>query len=94
MEIYFSPELIKPESHVLNVVNKDLKAVGYVAFLFDEKKMYVYGQCEEEAVAEDFKDLVKPYIQGMSKAKPDLDVLSYLSLCGKKLDLHGEEENS
>ncbi|MBD8068073.1 hypothetical protein [Bacillus sp. PS06] len=87
MQIFLSPELMTQEYQILNVVNQNEKAIGYVTFLIDEKKMYVYGLCEEEGVSEDFKDLVKPYIQGMSKAKPELDVYSYISIGGKKLEL-------
>jgi hypothetical protein len=92
MQIFLSPEVIKPECQILNIVNTNQKAVGYVTFLFDEKKMYVHGVCEEEGVIEDFKDILKPYIQGMSKSKPDLDVYSYISICGKKLDISAESE--
>lgn len=92
MQIYFSPEVITPEFHVLNVVDSADKAVGNVAFLFDEKKLYVYGILEEEAVGADFKDLVTPYIKGLAKAKPKLDIYSCLYVGCKKIDLN-EEEN-
>lgn len=84
--------MIKPECQILNIINQNQKAIGYVTFIFDEKKMYVHGQCEEEGVSEDFKDLIKPYIQGMSKAKADLDVYSYISIGGKKSDISKEEK--
>lgn len=87
MQIYFSPEVIKADSQVLNVVDQNQKAVGYVAFLFDEKKLYVYGLLEEEGHGEDFKDLVKPFIQGLAKTKENLEVYSYLSVGGKKIEL-------
>ncbi|TLS38127.1 hypothetical protein [Pseudalkalibacillus caeni] len=90
MQIYFSPELLQPESQVLNIIDQNGKAVGYCAFIFDEKKMYAYGQVEEN-VSEDFKDLVLPYIKGLSKTKPELDVFSYLTVGGKKLDISQEE---
>lgn len=94
MQIYFSPEVIKPDSQVLNVVDQNQKAVGYVAFLFDEKKLYVYGLLEKEGVEEDFKDLVKPYIQGLSKLKEELEVYSYLSIGAKKIELEDEESEN
>jgi hypothetical protein len=94
MEIYLSPELMKQDSHVLNIIDQNGKAVGYVTFLLDEKKMYVYGQLEEEGVGEDFKDLIQPYIKGMSKTKQDLEVYSYLSVGGQKIDLEKKEEKS
>ncbi|MBU8906936.1 hypothetical protein [Desertibacillus haloalkaliphilus] len=92
MQIYFSPELIKQDAQVLNVVDQHSKAVGYIAFLLEEKKMYVYGQLEHEGVEEDFKDLVKPYVQGLSKLKEDLEVYSYLSVGGKKVELGDTED--
>ena len=86
MEIYFSPEIIESDHQILNIVNQDHQAVGYLTFLFNEKKMYIYGQLENEGVSNDFEDLIKPYIEGMAKAK-ELEVYSYLSIGGKKLDL-------
>ncbi|KHF40042.1 hypothetical protein [Halalkalibacter okhensis] len=93
MQIYFSPEFLKEDAQVLNVVTDNNKPVGYMAFLMEEekKKMYVYGQLQEEGVYEDFKDLVKPYLEGLKKLKPELEVYSYLSVGGKKVEL-GEEE--
>ncbi|MCH1626371.1 hypothetical protein [Fredinandcohnia quinoae] len=93
MQIFISPEIVKEQCQILNIINQDQKAIGYITFFFDEKKMYVYGQCEEEGVSEDFKDVIQPYIQGMSKAKPDLDIYSYICIGGKKLTLNKDENN-
>jgi hypothetical protein len=93
LQIYFSPEVITPEYQVLNVVNSNNKGVGNVAFLFDEKKLYVYGILEDEEVGSDFKDLVTPYIKGLAKAKPGLDILSCLYVGCKKIKLKEEEED-
>ncbi|WP_226034811.1 hypothetical protein [Aquibacillus saliphilus] len=93
MQIYFSPEFLKEDAQVLNIVDDKNKAVGYMAFLIEEKKMYVYGQLEEEGVYQDFKDLVNPYLQGLTKLKPDLDVYTYLSVGGKKVELDEQESN-
>jgi hypothetical protein len=92
VQIYFSPEFFKPEAQVLNVVTDANKPVGYLAFLMDEKKMYVYGLLQEEGVTEDFKDLVTPYIQGLAKLQPDMEVLSYISVGGKKIEVETEKE--
>lgn len=92
MQIYFSPEVITPQFQVLNVVDSSNKAVGNVAFLFDEKKLYVYGILEEEGVGEDFKDLVKPYLKGLSKAKEGIDIYSCLYVGCKKINLNEEEK--
>ncbi len=85
---------MKEDAQVLNIVTDSNKPVGYMAFLMneDKKKMYVYGQLQEEGVYEDFKDLVKPYLQGLKKLKPDLEVYSYLSVGGKKVELEDETE--
>lgn len=93
MPVYFSPEVVTPEFQVLNVVDAKDKALGNVAFLFDEKKLYVYGILEDEEVGADFKDIVTPYIKGLSKAKPGVEVYSCLYIGCKKITLKTEEEN-
>jgi hypothetical protein len=93
MQIYFSPEVITPNFQVLNVVDSSSKAVGNIAFLFDEKKLYVYGILEEEGVGADFKDLVKPYLKGLSKAKQGLEIYSCLYVGCQKINLNEEEES-
>ncbi|WP_449622194.1 hypothetical protein [Robertmurraya sp. Marseille-Q9965] len=92
MQIYFSPEVITPEFQVLNIVDSSNKAVGNVALLFDEKKLYVYGILEEEGVSLDFKDLIKPYLKGLAKAKEGIDIFSCLYVGCKKIELKDEEE--
>lgn len=92
MQIYFSPELLKPDAHILNIVDQNKKAVGSLTIVFDEKKLYTFGNLEEEGVKEDFKDLIEPYIQGLSKSKKDVEIYSYLSVGGEKLDLNEEKE--
>ncbi len=86
---------MKDDAQVLNIVTDSNKPVGYMAFLMEEDKkmMYVYGQLQEEGVYEDFKDLVKPYLQGLKKLKPELEVYSYLSVGGKKVELEEEDES-
>ncbi|MBM7644165.1 hypothetical protein JOD45_000356 [Scopulibacillus daqui] len=91
MEIYFSPELIKQEAQILNIIDQDSKPVGYMSFLFDDKKLYIHGHLEEKGVSEDFKDLVKPYIKGLINLKPDCEVYSYLSIGGEKLELESSD---
>ncbi|WP_138414594.1 hypothetical protein [Aquibacillus sediminis] len=92
MQIYFSPEFLKEDAQVLNIVDDKDNAVGYMAFLMEKEKMYVYGQLQEEGVLEDFKDLVKPYLKGLTKLKPDLEVYSYLSTGGQKVEIDTESE--
>lgn len=92
MEIYFSPEFLNENAQVLNVVTQNNIPVGYLTFLMEENKMYVYGHLQEEGVAEDFKDLVKPYVQGLTKMKEGLEVFLYLSVGGKQVELEIEKE--
>jgi len=92
LQIYFSPEVVTPEFQVLNVVDPSHKAVGNIALLFDEKKIYVYGILEEEGVGEDFKDLVKPYLKGLAKAKEGLEIYSCLYVGCKKIELKDDNK--
>ncbi|MCJ8008808.1 hypothetical protein ACFFF5_10540 [Lederbergia wuyishanensis] len=92
MEIYFSPEVITPHYQILNVVDSKNKAVGNLAILFNDKKLYVYGILEEEGVGADFKDLVTPYIKGLAKSNPETDILCCLYVGCKKIELKEDEE--
>jgi len=92
LQLYFSPEFYKQDAQVLNIVTDKNKPVGYLTFLMTDKKMYVYGLLDEEGVAEDFKDLVNPYIQGLTKMTSDLEVFTYLSVGGKKIEFETDEE--
>lgn len=92
MEIYFSPEVMTAEFQILNIVNANNKAVGNIALLFTEKQLYVYGILEEEEVGADFKDLATPYLKGLAKARPDLEMLSCLYIGCKKISLQISEE--
>ncbi|WNF38247.1 hypothetical protein RJD24_07420 [Bacillaceae bacterium IKA-2] len=92
MQIYFSPEFINQNAQVLNIITDRDEAVGYLSFLIEEKKMYVFGNIQEEGICEDFKDLVKPYLLGLSKLKPDLEVMTFISVGGKKIELELDVE--
>ncbi|MBS4197780.1 hypothetical protein [Lederbergia citri] len=92
MEIYFSPEIMTQHYQLLNVVDSKNKAVGNLAVLFDEKKLYIYGILEEEGVGADFKDLVTPYVKGIAKANPEADIYSCLYVGCKKIELLEEEQ--
>jgi len=91
LQIYLSPEMIKNDYQLLNIVDQNNKPVGFLSFLFAEKRLYVFGQAEI-GVKEDFKDLVKPYIQGMKKSIPEVDIFCYLISGGEKIDLYTEEK--
>ncbi|MEN0649371.1 hypothetical protein NSQ82_10130 [Caldifermentibacillus hisashii] len=46
---------------------------------------------EEEGVSENFKDIVYPYVKGLAKAKPDLEVYSCLYVGCEKISLNDAE---
>ena len=87
LQIYFSPEFINQKAQVLNIVTDRNEAIGYLSFLMEESKMYVFANLEEEGVCEDFKDLLKPYLQGLTKIKSELEVMAYISVGGKKIEI-------
>lgn len=92
MQIYLSPEMLKNDYQLLNIVDQNNKPVGFLTFLFDEKKLYVFGQAEN-GIKEDFIDLVKPYIQGMKKSlSEEINIFSYLTVGGEKIDLNQNNE--
>lgn len=94
MQIYFSPECIKEDAQILNIVTDKNDPVGYLSFLITEKKMYVYGHVHEEGVSEDFKDLIKPYLAGLTSLNNKLEVFSYFNVGGKMIDINEEQKNN
>lgn len=82
---------MKEDGQVLNVVTDNDETIGYLTFLLEEKKMYVYGHLEKEGVSEDFRDLVKPYLKGLTNIEPDLEIISYLSVGGRKIELEDDK---
>jgi hypothetical protein len=48
---------------------------------------------EEVEVGADFKDLVVPYLKGLAKARPGLDIYSCLYVGCKKINLNEEEKD-
>lgn len=92
MQIYFSPEFINQNAQVLNIVTDRNEAIGYLSFLIEENKMYVFSQLQEEGVCEDYKDLIKPYLQGLTKIKPELEVMTYFAVGGKKIEIELDKE--
>lgn len=94
MQIYFSPECIKEDAQILNIVTDKNDPVGYLSFLKTDKKIYVYGHVSEEGVSEDFKDLIKPYLSGLTSANENLEVYSYFSVGGKTINVNQDKEKS
>lgn len=92
VQVYFSPELMSENTYVLNIVDQEQKGIGFLSLLVNDKKMYVYGHLENEGVREDFKDLIQPYIMGMTKSNEDMEVLSYISIGGQRLDMSKETD--
>lgn len=92
LEIYFSPEVLHQHFQILNVVDAKENAVGNVAFMFDEKKIYVYGIVEEEGVTENFRSIVQAYIKGLASAFPDLEIYSCLYVGCKKISVNTDDE--
>ncbi len=90
--LFFSPEMFTSSFHLLNVVNAQDQAVGLVAALFAEKKVYVYGILEKEGVEEDFKELALHYIKGLAKTAPDAEVYSCVYSGCRKIDFQDEAE--
>lgn len=92
MQIYFSPEFINQNAQVLNIVTDRNEAVGYFSFLIEEDKMYVFANMKEEGICEDFKDLVKPYLQGLTKIKQELEIYSYITVGGQSIDIELDKQ--
>jgi hypothetical protein len=92
VEIFFSPESLNSECQILNVVEGNQKPIGYLSFISDDKKIYIYGHLENEGVSEIYKDMVRSYIQGLAKSKEGREIYSYIAVGGKKLEINNPDE--
>lgn len=92
MEVYFSPEWMAENVQILNVVNDKEKPVGYLCILHENKKMYIFGNLQESGLKEDYHDLIRPYVQGLSKSNREVEMFSYITVGGEIIHFDQKQE--
>lgn len=64
--LFFQPEFRNPQGEIINLVDTNGKAVGYMAYLYkEEKNLYIMGQLDDIGEKQNYIDLVTKYIDGL-----------------------------
>ncbi|GEN35697.1 hypothetical protein [Aneurinibacillus danicus] len=96
--LFFKPEFQNKQGEILNVVDANGKAVGYIAYLYKEdKELYIMGQLEEEGEKQNFIDITSHFIDGLKKAilgdgekEPNI----YIHLGGELMNLYKKDDGT
>ncbi|GGB49655.1 hypothetical protein [Fictibacillus barbaricus] len=97
--IFLQPEFCNSQGEIINIVDTNGKAVGYIAYMYKgENDLYIMGQLDNEGEKQNFIDVTSRFIDGLKKSilgngekEPNL----FLHLGGEAIGMdNGEEENS
>ena len=67
--IFLEPQFRNDNGEILNVVNSEGNAVGYLSYMFkDEGDLYILGQLEEEGEKQNFLDVTSHFIDGLRQS--------------------------
>lgn len=67
--LFFQPEFRNQQGEIINLVDTNGKAVGYMAYLYkEEKNLYIMGQLNDIGEKQNFIDIVTKYIDGLKKS--------------------------
>ncbi|MGG1571732.1 hypothetical protein [Fictibacillus sp. NRS-1165] len=94
--IFFQPEFRNEQGEIINVVDTNGKAVGYISYLFKgENDLFVMGQLEDAGEEQNFIDITSKFIDGLKKSilgsmekEPNL----FIHLGGEALELDQDKE--
>lgn len=97
--IYFQPEFRNQQGEIMNVVDSDGKAIGYIAYMYNNNNhLYVMGQLDETGEKQNFVDIASRFVEGLKKSilGDDSELNLYLHVSGEMIDLQksGEEQHS
>jgi hypothetical protein len=95
--IFFQPEFHNQQGEIIDVIDTNGKAVGYIAYLYkNEKDLYIMGQLNDLGEKQNFIDMASKYIDGLKKSilgdgekEPNLSI----NLGGEALDVYQDSSN-
>ncbi|MDQ0860835.1 hypothetical protein [Bacillus sp. V2I10] len=94
--LFFQPEFRNQQGEIINVVDTNGKAVGYIAYLYKgEDDLYVMGQLNNAGEKQNYIDITSKYIDGLKKSilgngekEPNL----FIHLGGESIDIDKDNE--
>ncbi|MGG3926520.1 hypothetical protein ABET51_11035 [Metabacillus fastidiosus] len=96
--LFFQPEFRNQEGEILNVVDSNGKAVGYIAYLYKgENDLYIMGQLDNEGEKQNFIDITSKYIDGLKKSilgSEEKEMNLSINLGGEAIDVEQGQNQS
>ncbi|MCF6092828.1 hypothetical protein L1765_02305 [Microaerobacter geothermalis] len=94
--LYLEPQFHHHQGEILNIVNQEGNAVGYLCLLYREKdEAYVIGQLDDAGEKQNFLDIVSHYSNGIKQATGGKEEpYLYIHVGGERLSLEPDDEST
>ncbi|MGM0875642.1 MAG: hypothetical protein ACQEWV_12755 [Bacillota bacterium] len=96
--IFFQPEFRNQQGEIINLVDPNGKAVGYIAYLYKgDNDLYIMGQLDNAGEKQNFIDITSKFIDGLKKSilgNGEKEPKLFIHLGGEQIDIDLVEEKS
>jgi hypothetical protein len=94
--IFLQPEFRNQQGEIINLVDTNGKAVGYIAYMYKgENDLYVMGQLDNAGEKQNFVDITSKFIDGLKKSilgDGDKEPNIFIHLGGKAINIDKDED--
>jgi hypothetical protein len=94
--IFLQPEFCNQQGEIINLVDTNGKAVGYIAYMYKgENDLYIMGQLDNEGEKQNFIDITSKFIDGLKKSilgNGEKEPNIFIHLSGEAIDIYKDEE--
>ena len=94
--IFLQPEFCNQQGEIINLVDTNGKAVGYIAYMYKgENDLYVMGQLDNEGEKQNFIDITSKFIDGLKKSilgNGEKEPNIFIHLGGEAIEIYKDEE--
>jgi hypothetical protein len=94
--IFLQPEFCNQQGEIINLVDTNGKAVGYIAYMYKgENDLYVMGQLDNAGEKQNFVDITSKFIDGLKKSilgDGDKEPNIFIHLGGEAIDIDKDDE--
>lgn len=95
--IFLQPEFRNQQGEIINLVDTNGKAVGYIAYMYKgENDLYIMGQLENAGEKQNFIDITSKFIDGLKKSilgKGEKEPNLFIHLGGEQIDIDKVEDD-
>lgn len=94
--IFLQPEFCNQQGEIINLVDTNGKAVGYIAYMYKgENDLYVMGQLDNAGEKQNFVDITSKFIDGLKKSilgDGDKEPNIFIHLGGEAINIDKDDE--